>query len=84
MKFTSNIGKEELLSVYSQALADAEKKMMIAILGLGINPDTFEMTDIPSIEESLIESDVEGRDKVEVVKRLASLIEIVNEKIANL
>jgi len=84
MKFTSNIGKEELLSVYSQALVDAEKKMMIAILGLGINPDTFEMTDIPSIEASLIESDVEGRDKVEVVKRLASLIEIVNEKIDSL
>ena len=81
MKFTSNIGKEELLSVYSQALVDAEKKVIVALLGLGVNPDSFEPGDVDSIEASLLENDVEGRDRIEVLRKLLSLIDVVNGKI---
>jgi len=81
MKFTSAIAKEELLELYSQSLVNAEKDLLTAIFGLGINPDNFEMEHLDEIESSLIPGDAAGRDRIAVIRRLAALIEVINTKI---
>lgn len=84
MKFTSAIAKEELLELYSQSLVNAEKDLLIAILGLGINPDDFEIEHLDEIESSLIPGDDAGKDRVAVIRRLTTLVEVINTKIAAL
>lgn len=84
MKFTSFVGKEELSTVYAQAIYDAEKRIIMAILNLGADPDTFQMSDLGAIEANLIDNDAQGRNAIKVINENTAFIEMMNGKIAAL
>jgi hypothetical protein len=85
MKFSSAISNNDLLNAYSESLASAEKRLIIAILEVGRDPETFEFSDIAEIEAEVIpEWNNRIPHNVEVLKLLKSTIETLNEKIEKL
>ncbi len=85
MKFISAISKNDLLNAYTESLVSAEKRLIVAILEVGRDPETFEFSDIEEIEaEPVPEWDARRPHNLEVVKLLKSTIETLKEKIEKL
>ena len=85
MKFSSAISNNDLLNAYSESLASAEKRLIIAILEVGRDPETFEFSDIEEIEAEVVpEWNNRMPHNVEVLKLLKSTLETLNEKIEKL
>ena len=85
MKFSSAISNDDLLNAYSESLASAEKRLIIAILEVGRDPETFEFSDIEEIEaEDVPEWNKRMPHNIEVLKLLKSTIQTLNEKIEKL
>lgn len=82
MKFVSNIPNDDLLNIYKSSLEQLEKRMLLRILELGCDPDEFEYpADLDSIEDTLIENDVEGRHRVKIIRETMPMIEMIKTKI---
>jgi len=85
MKFSSAISSNDLLNAYSDSLASAEKRLIVAILELGRDPETFEFSDIEEIELEVVpELDIRRPYNIEELKSLKLRIETLKEKIEKL
>jgi hypothetical protein len=84
MKFSSNIPTEELKTIYTDSLAQLEKKLMLRTLELGQDPETFDYENLDTFESSLQEDDAESKDKVKVIRQIFPAIEMINKKLEEL
>ena len=85
MKYSSAISSNDLLNAYSDSLASAEKRLIVAILELGRDPETFEFSDIEEIELEVVpELDIRRPYNIEELKSLKLRIETLKEKIEKL